>query len=364
MTTRLKAHHNEPSRLGETRSHGGVTTMHAVRLHEFGPPENLRDERVPAPHTGPGQVRIKVTVAGVHLLDAALREGLRVGTSAPAAPLPTVPGREVAGMVEALGPGVAAEWLGRRVVAHLGAASGGYAELAVTGVDRLHQIPDSVPEEHALAMVGTGRTTMGILRFTDFSPADTVVVLAAAGGIGALLVQYARHKGAYVIGAAGGTDKVLAVRALGADLAVDYTAPGWVTRVTDTLGEAPASHLLEGVGGRVARGALALLRPGGHHLSYGSASTRFDAAGHVSLSDEESARRKITSRSVARAHTLRRIDGVENRRVLEEAAMALVADGTLTPLVHHFPLADAARAHRALESRVTLGKVVLVPGTR
>ena len=104
--------------------------MHAIRLHAFGPPENLRYERVDDPEPGPGQVRIAVAVAGVHLIDTAIRAGRRMGPM-PLPELPEIPGREVAGSVDALGPGVDAAWLGRRVVAHLGPASGGYAELAV-----------------------------------------------------------------------------------------------------------------------------------------------------------------------------------------------------------------------------------------
>ncbi len=103
--------------------------MHAIRLHAFGPAGNLTHERVEDPRPDPGQVRIAVRAAGVHLLDAALREGMRGGPAAEPTPLPTIPGREVAGVVESLGEGVADLWLGKRVVAHLGFVPGGYAEL-------------------------------------------------------------------------------------------------------------------------------------------------------------------------------------------------------------------------------------------
>lgn len=336
------------------------TTMRAVRLHEFGPPENLSVERVPAPVPAAGQVRIAVTVAGVHLVDTALREGLRLGPAPKPTALPAIPGREVAGTVESVGDGVDPSWLGRRVAAHLGMVpGGGYAELAVTGAERLHALPDHVQEEHALAMVGTGRTAMGIAQFTELGPADTVIVLAAAGGIGSLLVQYAKSRGAYVVGAAGGPAKVEAVRGLGADLAVDYTEPRWEERITGQLGSRPATHLLEGVGGTLARTAVELLDVGGSHLGYGYASTGFDPIGGVSLSEAEAADRGITSQSVLGEPMFARIGGIENLRVLEDRAMRLLADGTFAPLIHHFPLAGAARAHRALQSRGTLGKVVL-----
>ncbi|GAA2426938.1 zinc-binding dehydrogenase [Streptomyces macrosporus] len=334
--------------------------MHAIRLHAFGHADNLRYEQVPDPEPGPGQVRIAVAAAGVHLLDTALREGKQLGP-VPLPELPTVPGREVAGTVDALGEGVDRQWLGRRVVAHLGQAPGGYAELAVTDVERLHALPHKLSEDHAVAMIGTGRTAMGILRFTDLSPADTVLVLAAAGGIGCLLVQYARHRGATVVGAAGGPAKIAAVRELGADLAVDYTRDDWADRVREKFGDRPLTHVFDGVGGDLGRTALSLLAPGGTHLSYGYASSAFSPEGQTAPSAEEQERLGITSLWVLGKPMFDRIGGMENLRVLEDEAMELAAAGTLVPLVHHFPLADAARAHRALETRATLGKVVLVP---
>ncbi len=334
--------------------------MHAIQLHAFGPPENLRYEELPDPEPGPGQVRVVVAAAGVHLIDTALRAGHHPGPT-PVPEPPTIPGREVAGTVEALGEGVDADWLGRRVVAHLGMVPGGYAELAVVGTDRLHRLPDGLREDHAVAMVGTGRMTMGILRFADLSAGDTVLVLAAAGGIGALLTQYAAHRGAVVIGAAGGAAKTAAVRDLGADLAVDYDQPGWEETVRAAFGDRPATYLFEGVGGERARRALGLLAPGGHHLSYGYASAGFDETAMLQPSAAETAELGITSRSVLGPALFDRIGGPENLRVLEDEAMAHAAAGTLVPLVHHFPLAEAAQAHHALESRATIGKVVLIP---
>ena len=179
--------------------------MRAIRLHEFGPPANLVWEEVADPEPGPGQVRIAVAVAGVHFIDTAIRAGRRMGPMPPP-DLPQIPGREVAGTVDALGPGVDAAWLGRRVVAHLGPASGGYAELAVRDVDAVHPL-DGVPDAVAVAMIGTGRTAMGILDVAAIGADDVVLVTAAAGGLGALFVQAARAAGASVVGAAGGPAK-------------------------------------------------------------------------------------------------------------------------------------------------------------
>ncbi|MGK5533221.1 zinc-binding dehydrogenase [Streptomyces sp. URMC 129] len=336
--------------------------MHAIRLHAFGPAENLRYEEVPDPHAGPGQVRVAVTAAGVHVVDTALRQG-PVGGRFPAPELPTVPGREVAGTVDEVGEGVDPSWLGRRVVAHLGMVPGGYAELAVTSPERLHPLPDHLSEDRAIAMIGTGRTTMGILRFADVTEGDTVLVLAAAGGIGALLVQYAKLKGATVIGAAGGPAKADAVRDLGADLAVDYNRPGWADHIRAKLGDRPVTWLFEGVGGDLGRTAMRLVAPGGTHIPYGYAAggTGPEAGDWATLPDAELAEREITSRPVLGPALFEKIGGEENLRVLEEEALAHAAAGTLVPLVHHFPLAEAAAAHRALEQRGTIGKVVLIP---
>ncbi|MEV5874125.1 zinc-binding dehydrogenase [Streptomyces sp. NPDC052101] len=323
--------------------------MHAVRLYAFGPAENLTYERTEDPVPGPGQVRIAVAAAGVHLLDAALRAGHQ-GPLPERPALPTVPGREVAGVVDALGDGVERLWLGRRVVAHLGFAPGGYAELAVTGVDRVHEIPRNLDFAEAVAMIGTGRTALGIVGFAEPGPDDVVVVPAAAGGIGTLLVQYAKNAGATVVGLAGGAAKTARVRAAGADLALDYTDPAWPAKVRAHLGERDATLVYDGVGGEVARQAVALLGPGGRHLVFGwSAEGIGEGQGHVVQG---------VSESVLGPEMLRRAGGL---RALELRALAEAAHGRLRPAVTRFPLAQAAAAHRALENRGTTGKVVLEP---
>src|SRR4051794_36624832 len=180
----------------------GPESMRAIRLHEFGPPGNLVWEAEPDPEPGLGQVRIAVAAAGVHFIDTAIRAGRRMGPMPPP-DLPQIPGREVAGTVDALGAGVDAGWLGRRVVAHLGPASGGYAELAVRDVDAVHALDDHVADAVAVAMIGTGRTAMGILDVAGIGADEVVLVTAAAGGLGALLVQGALAAGATVVGAAG-----------------------------------------------------------------------------------------------------------------------------------------------------------------
>lgn len=329
--------------------------MRAIRLHAFGPAENLLYEEAADPVPAPGQVRIDVAAAGVHLIDTALREGLQLGPM-PLPALPTIPGREVAGTVDAVGDGVRQSWLGKRVVAHLGATPGGYAERAVVRTEALHVLPDRLDEVHAIAMIGTGRTVLGVLHGSALSPADTVLVLAAVGGMGALLVQYAAQKGARVAGAAGGAVKAATAAKLGADPAVDYDEPGWTDLLRAQLrADRPFTHVFDGVGGELGRAALDLIAPGGVHHAYGSAAAGLDADGAVAPAEEEMAARGITVQPLAGAWLQ------EHKRALEEESMALAAAGTLVRLVQPFPLREAARAHRALQERTTVGKVVLVP---
>ncbi|NGO14836.1 zinc-binding dehydrogenase [Streptomyces sp. HC44] len=326
--------------------------MHAIRLHAFGPAENLAYEQVGDPEPGPGQVRIAVAAAGVHLLDTAIREGIP-GPLPELPALPTVPGREVAGTVESLGEGVAGIWLGKRVVAHLGFKPGGYAELAVTDADRVHEIPENLDFAQAVAMIGTGRTTMGILQFAELGPASVAVIPAAAGGIGTLLVQYAKHAGATVIGLAGGPEKVARVEKNGADLAVDYQDPEWPDQVKHFLWGRKATVVFDGVGGEVARTAVDFIGPGGKHIVFG-----WSGEG---LHDGSPLIVEGVSEQVLGPVMMQKAGGPNPVRTLELRALTEAAAGRLTPAVQRFPLAEAAAAHRALENRGTIGKVVLEP---
>lgn len=325
--------------------------MRAVVLHEFGPAENLTYETLPDPVAGPGQVRIAVRAAGVHFVETVMRRG-DAGDMAPPQPeLPAVFGGEAAGVVDAVGPGVDPAWLGRAVVTPR-SEPGGYAELVVAELAQLHEVPDGLGFEAAVTMVMTGSTAMGLLDAARLTADDVVLVMSAAGGVGRLVVQYAKSVGAVVIGAAGGAGKVEAVWELGADLAVDYNEPGWADLVRERLDGREVSVVLDGVGGEKSAAAFGLIGRGGRYVVIGwSSQEGFDPdAGVV----EE---RGITVTNALMQMLERPEDGPEyERRALEAAAK-----GELVPAVQAFPLAEAARAHAAMERRETTGKVVLIP---
>ncbi|MGN6695276.1 MAG: zinc-binding dehydrogenase [Aquihabitans sp.] len=327
--------------------------MHAIRLHQFGPPDQLVSEELPDPQAGPDEVRIAVAAAGVHVVDTTIRAGISGGPF-PLPDLPMTPGREVAGVVDQVGDGADPDLLGARVVAHLGMASGGYAELAVTAAAALQPIPRGVTDEEAVAMIGTGRTTMGILEQSDLAADDVVLVTAAAGGIGSLLVQAARHAGALVVGVAGGPEKVALVQELGAAVAVDYLRAEWPERVRAGLGGRRVTLGFDSVGGEVSRQLLDLMAPGGRIRVYG-----WSAGEYEETPAELLAEREVTSAMVLGRPMLERPGGI---RGLEDASLAALAEGWLRPVINPpFPLAHAAKAHEAISSRATVGKVVLVP---
>jgi NADPH2:quinone reductase len=326
--------------------------MRAIRLHASGGPDRLVLDELPDLTPGPGQVRIAVEAAGVHLVDTVLRRGDPGPVSLPLPQLPTVPGREVAGVVDALGDGVDPGWLGRRAVAHLGPVPGGYAEQAVTAVDgQLFAVPGHVSAADAVAAVGTGRTAQGVLELEPPSAGDVVLVPSAAGGLGWLLVQAARERGATVVAAARGRDRTARLAELGADLVVDYGEAGWDDRVRDAVGG--VTLVYDGVGGAVGRCALELLRPGGRLVLFG-----WSSGGVTALDSGDLVRLGITagwSLGPRMAALPGGIPGLAGR------ALDRVASGAWRPLVTVYPLVEAARAHADLEARRALGKVVLAP---
>ncbi|WP_068920954.1 zinc-binding dehydrogenase [Planobispora rosea] len=321
--------------------------MKAVKQYAFGGPHVLVHEDVDEPRPGPWQVRIKVAAAGVSRLDLAVRAGVHPWSPT----LPIIPGREVAGVVEALGDGVPSRWLGRRVVTCLGLAGGGYAELAVREVAAVHEIGDEIPDEAAVAAVVTGRTAVGVLDAARVAAGDVVLVLGAAGGVGGMLVQAAANLGATVVGVAGGPARSAAARRHGAAVPVDHHEPGWAGRVTRELAGRPVTTLLDGVGGELGRQAVDLLGYGGRAVVFGWASGT-----PVEVPARDLYERELTLRGAPGP-----APGSGGVRRLEERALAAVRDGVIAPLVRRFPLAEAATAHAELESRRATGKIILVP---
>lgn len=307
--------------------------MKAIRQYEFGGPETLRYEDGPDPSPGPDQVRIEVHACGVHLVDATLRAGVQEGPPLPT--LPATPGREVAGVVTSPGP-----WSGKRVVAHLGPAGGGYASVAVAPVSALHEIPASLSYEAAVALIGTGRTAEAILSEAALRPGDVVLLPGAAGGLGILLAQAATAAGATVVGLAGGPAKTARVQA---DAVIDYSEPGWESQVPS------GTVLLDGTGGTIGRTLFDRLSPGGRVVLFGWSSGQpftFDVWDLFRLG--------VTVSCAIGARVATWPGGM---RALETAALAR----GWVPAVTTFPLADAAGAHVAMESRRTIGKTVLIP---
>ncbi|WP_326639943.1 zinc-binding dehydrogenase [Streptosporangium sp. NBC_01755] len=206
--------------------------MRAVRFHEYGPPDVLQVDEVPDPEPGPGEIPVRVTAAGIGFADIQIRAGLMRSVLADL-PLPYSPGFEVAGTVIAVGPDVDPVQIGRQVVG--ATAGGGYAEKAVLPAVALSR-PGTLDDHTTLALLGQGTTAVGVAEAAALRPGETVLVEAAAGGVGSLLVQLAKHAGTRVIAVARGEQKLDVAKRLGADAAIDYSTPDWRERVREAAG--------------------------------------------------------------------------------------------------------------------------------
>lgn len=318
--------------------------MRAVWLREFGEPEVLTIGEAPDPVAGPGQVVVDVEFANITFVETQFRAS---GTGPFAATLPMVPGNGVGGVVAAVGADVPADLLGARVVTSTG-GSGGYAERVAVDATALFRVPEALPLDVAVALLADGRTATMMTRAVGVRPGDRVLVEAAAGGVGSLIVQLAKAAGARVVAAAGGARKLAAATDLGADVAVDYTDAGWQKRVRDAVGAVDV--VFDGVGGDIGRAAFDLLDHGGRMVSFGLASGTW-----TTVSDDEAADRGVT--------LVRPSATPADLRAYTESALAEAAAGRLRPVIgQRFPLADAAGAHAAIQSRATIGKTLLVVG--
>ena len=318
--------------------------MRAVWLKEFGPPEALVPGEAPDPVAGSGQVVVAVAFAGITFVETQVRAG-RSPFPLPPGALPMIPGNGVGGVVAATGAGVDATLAGCRVVSGTG-GRGGYAERVAVEAGGLVKVPAGPALDEAVALLADGRTAMALARAAQLAAGERVLVLAAAGGVGSLLVQFARAAGAQVLAAAGGAGKLRLARELGADVTANYQTPEWPAVIRAAAGGADV--VFDGVGGHIGRQAFELLKPGGRLLSYGLASGEF-----TRVSDAEAQARQVTiSRGLP-------VTPAEATR-LTRAALDLAAAGNLKAVIgQRFPLEAAADAHRAIEARATTGKTLL-----
>src|SRR5947207_7775847 len=240
--------------------------VRAVVIREFGPPEVLEPADVAEVRAGPDEVVIDVEFANVTFVETQVRAGRPPHPSMLPA-LPAVLGNGVGGTV-----GDASPWSGLRVVASLN-GRGGYAERAVAAASALIRVPEELAMRDAVALLADGRTALALAGHADLSAGETVLVEAAGGGVGPLLVQIARRAGTRVIALAGQPRKLALARDLGADVTVDYSHNGWERQVRNLTGEVDV--VFDGVGGDIGLAAFGLLRAGGRFCPFGMASGSF-----------------------------------------------------------------------------------------
>jgi NADPH2:quinone reductase len=322
--------------------------MRQVEMAEHGPPAVLRVVEAPDPEPGPGQVRIRVAAAGVTFVETQVRAGRSPRSRPDPAVLPAVLGNGVEGVVDRVGEGVDDALVGRRVVSTTGGL-GGYAELVVVDVAEPLAVPDGLGPGEAVALLADGRTALALARAADVRPGERVAVTAAAGGVGGLLLQLALRAGAdAVVGLASGDRKLAVARELGATDAVDYRAHGWPDAVRAAVGRLQV--VFDGVGGEVGRALVELAAPRARYLIFGAAGGAMTSPVEV----EAAGLRAIPLGSVAR--------GPDDLRALSQQALTEAAAGHLRPTIgQRVPLAEAAAAHAAIESRDTIGKTILIP---
>jgi NADPH:quinone reductase len=336
-----------PVRFNLTGSPVEEDTVRRVRFHEYGGPEVLRIEEAEVPEPGAGQVRIRSTTIGANFVDTKFRRGAGAIFQRP---LPATITGDVVGVVDAVGDGVDAELKGRRVAT---LTLDAFADLVVADVDELHDVPDGMDDAAASTLPSAASTALGALLAGQFAPGATVLVHAAAGNIGHLATQLARLRGAgTVIGTAGSVAKLDFVREHGADVAVDYTDEDWPRRVR-AAAPSGVDIVLDSVGGRTTLRSLELLAPFGRLVIYGAADSLADVP-FTSLARL----RTVTGFSLLAWRAAR---PQEYRTAMAELT-ELLTTGRLRPTVHtRLPLSEAAAAHRLLDARAQLGRVLLVP---
>jgi len=323
--------------------------MIAVRIHETGGPEKLRVDDIPVPTPGPGEVRLRVAAAGLNFIDTYKRSGLY------AVKLPHTLGQEAAGVVTAVGEGVKDFRLGDRVAS--AAMIGAYAAEALAPAAQLVRVPEGVSLELAAAVMLQGMTAHYLACDTwPLRAGETALVHAAAGGVGLLLVQIAKKRGARVFATVGSEAKVEFARGAGADevlvLGGDTKFPEAARAFTGGRG---VDVVYDGIGQATFEGSLASLRPRGMLVSYGNSSGPVPPFAPLVLSQRGSL---YFTRPTLGHYTAT----PEELRVRSDDLFKWMAEGKLSVRIGAtYPLTAAAEAHRALEGRGTTGKVLLLP---
>lgn len=325
--------------------------MKAVSIERFGGPDVLQLVDLPTPQPGRGQIRIRIYSAGVNFAETLMRRDQYAMTP----PLPSILGSEAAGVVDALGEDVVQFRVGQRVAVPMfaaGAFFGGYAEYTVIDAAWAVPLPDAVSFDVAVALMVQGLTALHLVRRT--APAGkTVLISAAAGGVGSLLIQLARRESANrIIAAASTPTKRSLALSLGADAAVDYTQAGWQEDCTPDV-------VYESVGGDITMQALGALAPGGNIVIFGALNIQQFQLGVPDLLGLIFKNQSVTGFALVPLLT------PENTKADLGALFRLVAAGELMVKIGGtYALADAAKAHRAIETRGTTGKIVLHPAGR
>ena len=320
----------------------------AMRVHKTGGPEVLQADEIELPPPGAGEVRIRHKAIGLNFIDTYYRTGAYV------APLPFTPGNEGAGDVVALGKGVTGLRVGDRVA--YASTLGSYAEERNIMAAALVKLPKSISYDTAAAMMLKGLTAQYLLRQTyKVNKGDTILVHAAAGGVGLILCQWGKALGATVIGTVGSPEKAVLAKKAGAKHVILYREQNFAEEVAKITKGKKCDVVYDGVGKDTFPMSLDCLRPLGMFASYGSASGQVAAFNITLLSQKGSL---FCTRPTLFAYTS--VPG--NLAKMARDLMKVVASGVVKiPVSQRFKLADAAAAHKALEGRATTGSTVLLP---
>ena len=321
----------------------------AIRIHSTGGPEMLKFEDVEVPPPARGEARVRHTAIGVNYIDTYHRSGLYP------LPLPSGIGSEAAGVVEAVGEGVDGVKPGDRVGYCMGAI-GAYSEARNIAADRLIPLPDDVPDRVAAALMLKGLTVQYLFRQTyRLKSGETILFHAAAGGVGLIACQWAKALGVTLIGTAGSEDKARAAKEAGAAHVIVYTRENFVERVKEITGGKGVPVVYDGVGKDTFPASLDCLQPRGLFVTFGNASGPIAAFNTGILAQKGSL---YLTRPTLATYSAKRSDLL----AMADELFGMVRSGAVKADVRQeFPLRDAAEAHRALESRKTVGATLLVP---